>query len=621
MLKAARFAAFPILFLALAFSFSPSLLAQDQPQVLTNASVLQMLQWKMKPAEIVVVIGRNGGNTNFSLDAQSVRSLTDQGATDEVIDAMLRAVKKAARNDPAAVSQKQSGVNTAQIHSQQVADPPPTQNSTQTLAAAQGDAGQPPTNPATSPPPAPQVPPVSGAPVTQPAPGGQPAAGGGNAGSTQNILPPPTDAALQQAMAPIVRARKPSPLQLTSSRKTYQLDYTHATASPNTITESGDSILRLLHANPILYDYEFNVQEIKGSSDDLSQWSALINETKGILPNASNATAFPGSCPLAGELATAKQDLQTIDTNIKAMAPDKLSNGNFKSVTYDISKGQWNDIRALYDGFEDRVVKIQSDLALPACKTEPDTVAAAVALITAEFPRMRDRVDAIQARVDTPCQDVFPLNRTSDFDITVTEKYNGVATEAKPVVFHLNRGFDVLTLSGGFLLTKLQALSYSSVAQPVPPPLGSPPNTPPGTQNVLGVDGLGRGFRPALVALFNYHDPFDWVGNRPNFGLAFSVGPVIDISNGRADTSKFGLFTGGSVHFWNRLFLTAGMHFGEFSDFPLGFHAPGDLLPANAGTPLGRKRWTGRFAFAITFKGKDLSGLMPNANSQDQSKK
>ena len=125
--------------------------------------------------------------------------------------------------------------------------------------------------------------------------------------------------------------------------------------------------------------------------------------------------------------------------------------------------------------------------------------------------------------------------------------------------------------------------------------------------------------RPALVALFNYHDPFSWPLNRPNFGLALSAGPVIDVANGQADTTRFGVFVGGSVHLWQRLFVTAGVHFGEFSDFPQGFQKPGDPIPSNAGTPTGVNRWTGRFALGITFQGKDLSGLVQKSSQPTSS--
>jgi hypothetical protein len=124
--------------------------------------------------------------------------------------------------------------------------------------------------------------------------------------------------------------------------------------------------------------------------------------------------------------------------------------------------------------------------------------------------------------------------------------------------------------------------------------------------------------RAALVVLFNYHDPFAWPLNRRNFGLTLSAGPVYDISQGKADTSRLGVFTGLSVHLWNRLFVTPGVHFGEFADFPQGFHAAGEPVPANFGTPTPVTRWTGHFAIAITFKGKDLSGLVQTQQSSAQ---
>jgi len=91
------------------------------------------------------------------------------------------------------------------------------------------------------------------------------------------------------------------------------------------------------------------------------------------------------------------------------------------------------------------------------------------------------------------------------------------------------------------------------------------------------------------------------------------------VANGKADTSKFGVFLGGSMHLWQRLFVTTGVHFGEFADFPQGFNRAGDPIPTNAGTPTGVKRWTGRFALSITFKGKDLSGLVQKGSESSSS--
>jgi hypothetical protein len=150
----------------------------------------------------------------------------------------------------------------------------------------------------------------------------------------------------------------------------------------------------------------------------------------------------------------------------------------------------------------------------------------------------------------------------------------------------------------------LHARSYSSVTAP-------DPADPTKTNNVLSVDG-GGGARPALAALLNYHIPS--LSTR-RVGLAVSAGPLFDIANGKADTSHFGFFGGPSLHLWNRLYLTPGIHFGEFADLPLGFSQAGQPIPTGMGTPAARKRYTAHFAFGITFKASELGIGSVNSDS------
>jgi hypothetical protein len=58
----------------------------------------------------------------------------------------------------------------------------------------------------------------------------------------------------------------------------------------------------------------------------------------------------------------------------------------------------------------------------------------------------------------------------------------------------------------------------------------------------------------------------------------------------------------------------------EFADFPQGFTQAGQVIPPNTGTPTATKRYTARFAFAITFKVKDL-GSTNSKNVTDNSTK
>jgi hypothetical protein len=581
----------------------------DQLRPLDNAAILMMLGYHVSPAEIVNTIGRNGSNTSFSLTPETYKDLSDAGATDEIFNAMIKAMKLAAK------SSKVTPV-ALRAPSPSASDDPP--------AGSGGATHQP--APAATPPP---QNPLNGPPLPPP----QPAPTGLNTGAVPPANPPSVTGALTApsnsiaasdprilaAKIPIHRAARPLAKQSQGERGAIYLDWDKGSASPDTVYESGNHILRLVGANTILYTYQFDVKEIVGGGDDLSLWSGLITSTTKILPDASRASAPSDACTLSVSLPPAKNVLSDINSKILAMLPSRPAGGDFKSISLSDSESAWTEIRRLYDVLEtEKIPPVQESLKNDNCLGDSELLHA-LQLILDDFPAMRGYVEEIQKRADSPWVD-FPvhLNRTSDYDITVTEFFQHAGTQAKPQKFHLNRGFDVLTLSGGFLFTKLQARTYTTSAQPVPPPAGSPPNTLPTSQNVLSVSGLGSGMRPALVALFNYHVPWSLgkFNNSRDFGFAFSAGPVIDVANGKADTSKFGVLVGGSYHFWQRLFVTAGVHFGEFADFPQGFHAPGDVLPANFGTPVPVKRWTGRFAFAVTFKGKDLSGLTPQGNDK-----
>ena len=550
----------------------------QEPDRLDNDSIMRMLAWRVPAPELIRVISTSATAPNFQLTAKSIGQLKQQGATDDVIKAMLEIMSKP----------------TAETVPPQRAGSTPA-NGSMSDALRAGD----PQNPPSAPPP-PQVPPIPAA------------AADVSSGPRNSAATPSDDERRRQAQVPIIRARRPAPQQPLSSPMVYQLNFADGTASPDTIFLSGSSILRIVGVNTILYTYRVEVKEIKGTGDDLSQWGALIKSvTDNLIPKTAAATAV-GACQLPSLANDANDDLTSLQTQIQKMLPDAPSGGSYKSISFTTSKAAWDQLRTAYDKFENKIVETQTELASTNCDKSPDARDKAEQLILDEFPKMRIYVDQIQKKADAPWQDVpHSLARTSDFTITVTEQFQNASTDAKPVVFSLNHGYSTLTVSGGFLLTKLQARNYTSVAEPFTPPNSSTPST----QNVLGVSGLGSGLRPALVALFNYHDPFDWFLNKPNFGLALSAGPVIEVANGKADTSKFGIFVGGSVHAWARLFITTGVHFGEFSDFPAGYHAPGDVIPANSGTPLGVSRWTGRLAIAITFRGKDLSGLAPNSNN------
>ena len=166
-------------------------------------------------------------------------------------------------------------------------------------------------------------------------------------------------------------------------------------------------------------------------------------------------------------------------------------------------------------------------------------------------------------------------------------------------------GFDdTLSLSAGPLFTEIPYRTYT--AQNV--------FTASGTQNLLTVGNNGH-WTPQGVGLLNYK-LFNWDAGT-QLGLSLSTGPVFKFG-GTPGVSNFGWFGGVSVSIWHRLFLTPGLHIGQFADYPPGF-GNNTPVPAGFGTLTPETRWTGRFAFAITYRTNSLvkssSGSSPASQS------
>jgi hypothetical protein len=314
----------------------------------------------------------------------------------------------------------------------------------------------------------------------------------------------------------------------------------------------------------------------------------------------------------ADSLARVSVKASKLEASLKAMLP-RDSGGNLIYVTTKQTYDAWLKAQADYANFERALAMLQSDLPDPASKDtcakellqQSDLLAESEALILDQYPELQEKFQALLDRLnkaDLPHVEVDDVEATDNVNVKVLATYAGALVATKN--FHFEPSFGILSSSAGFLLTQLPARAYSSVTAPNP----ADPTT---TQNVLSVDN-GRGTRPALTVLLTGNIP---QVNSHNFGLGFSAGPVFDISNGKADTSRFGFFVGPSVRLTPWIFLTPGFHFGEFADFPQGFTHPGQVIPANTGTPVPVKRFTGRFAFGVTFKLKDLGSVITSGNS------
>lgn len=393
------------------------------------------------------------------------------------------------------------------------------------------------------------------------------------------------------------------------------LDYDTGSSSHSHLDDTGLYCFALRNANP-LYDWTVvvNVSEPTGNPFDLlnDAISTLTKLATGASDTAAKAavkppTPAPANCPSADDIKAVAQKAETLRGLLAGMVPGKGSDGKVAYIPVAETRKRWEEIPNAFNSFEEAVRELQKKLpANPNDPCDPDLLAQAVSIILDDYPRVRKQYEELAERLSRP--DVFyyarRLEATSSADLVATPSYAGVADGSK--TFHFAPSFGILSSSAGFLLTRLPARSYSSVTAPNPADLTQ-------TQNVLSVD-FGAGTRPALVVLLTGNPP---QLNRRNFGLGISAGPVFDIAQGKADTSRFGFFTGASLRITPWVFLTPGIHFGEFADFPAGFTRPGQVIPQNTGTPVPVKRYTGRFAFSFTFKLKDLGSVISSGGENN----
>jgi hypothetical protein len=285
--------------------------------------------------------------------------------------------------------------------------------------------------------------------------------------------------------------------------------------------------------------------------------------------------------------------LAALKPALAGLTPPKDSSGKVQYVPRAVTVSAWAPVPPAFDTLESEVTLLIRGLPqtpIAACETQ---YAQAEAVIVDNYGDLRKRVLTLMANVEQKVQ-YFPagLENTAPVDVKVTAFYNGQDTSSK--TFHLDPNFAILTSSAGFMVTALSSRSYTSATSPDPADATK-------TQNVLRVDGSG--VNVAIPVLLNGNLPGL---NSRNYGIGVSAGPVFSIVSGKADTSHFSFFGGISIRVTPHIYLTPGLNVGEFADFPQGFKYPGQVIPANTGTPTPVKRYTARFAFAITYRLKDL---------------
>jgi hypothetical protein len=407
-------------------------------------------------------------------------------------------------------------------------------------------------------------------------------------------------------------------------KRTISLYFLSETSDPTRVDDPGAVCFEVHDFNDILYDPSFAVTETVPAGSAFADLQAAITAVTGFSlgstgGGAKAAAAQPQcSAGLMTAVTTAQGTAARFGAALAAIDPGKDSSGNVNLVDWRTTKSRWQlGVPETYQQFEASVSRVIEGLKSPGATvdcptgTKPeDVLAAAEAIVIETYVPARVKYSTLASHVASEhivrfTSDVHP---TSSYALVVTatskDPVGSVANGRK--TFSLAAGRKILSTSGGFLITEVPSTSYSSVTAPSG-------TTTPATQNVLAVSNP-NGPSVGLTALVNVYLPSLYSSdgskvlplNGHNWGLAVSVGPTYNLTNGKADTSKVGLFAGMSLHIRNQFFLTPGANLGQYSDWPIGFTHAGQVIPANSGTPTGTSRWTTRFAFALTYKIKDF---------------
>ena len=373
------------------------------------------------------------------------------------------------------------------------------------------------------------------------------------------------------------------------------------------LDHSGQHCFEIQETNRILYSYSLSLKAQTPSGNPFDLLKDAITTIKNFGTGTSNTpTPSPAQCS-AVNLDDLAAKAALLQQSLTAMQPSKDSNGKTASVPVEQTIDAWEPIpqqfKDLQDGVSRLIIEMGNDSTLTGCD---DVFAQAESIILDEYLTARDQYLKLASLVNSRHVVYYSagIDNTNGYDLVVAEYYGAQQTSTALKTYHFDPAYSSLTSSAGFLLTELPASSYRSATAPNP----SSPGT---TQNVLAVDD-GSGPRPALVVLLNANPRYV---NWRHFGVGLSGGPVFDISNGKADTSRFGFFGGVSLRLTQWLYLTPGVHVGEYAGFPQGFTAAGQVIPPNTGTPVANKHYTARFAFAFTFKLKDIGSATTTTQS------
>lgn len=378
------------------------------------------------------------------------------------------------------------------------------------------------------------------------------------------------------------------------------------TESPPKINTKTTATIEVQNVNDILYRYSIVVTQTPRVHDDFSSISGAFKNIAG----AGEGAPDPDCPPLAQAVADKSKALASAQDKFYSLPVTHDATCSAKkpcSLDIKTTKAEWDtNFQPSIDALKTAVQALDN---IQGCHNvygkEISDANAALANLADTYASLSGTVHVIQQQ-----KDLLP---DTDDSVEVTELYflkgasQGIATTADVVTVKFSPDNDRLTLSAGALFSMIQNRGYTSQA--------APNSTGTGTQNVLAVSGIST-LSPLAVGLLNYEIPP--IGklsfSNDNWGLAVSTGPVLRFG-AKSDTSSFGYFVGMSLQIYHRFYISPGVHFGEYADYPPGFTAPNQPVPSGLGTPTPVKRYIARFSFGITYKVKDFSSLGLNTSA------
>jgi len=299
----------------------------------------------------------------------------------------------------------------------------------------------------------------------------------------------------------------------------------------------------------------------------------------------------------ASDTAKANTDWNNVKTQVdllkNAPAPDgdkTCTSSKPCRISLGTTQKTWDDkVEApLQTAESDIATAVNSCSAAPQTASGPEELLKQAQALRKWYTSSHDWTGAVSVVPDASC--TFTITETS---------VSADTTPAVTVTF--TAGQPRMTISVGPLFSEIQDRSYSVVT--APPAVGGTTN-----QNVLQINGVST-LTTYLTGLLHFSLPIgnEWL-NGERAGLAISTGPVLRVG-GQSASSAFGWFAGPSYHLYHLIYLTAGVHIGQFGGLPAEFASAGQIVPSGFPTPTAQNRTTARFGFAITLKAKDFTTL------------